>query len=82
MDREAWWAAIYGVAQSQTGLKQLSHSSSRIHLHFCRNQLHFYTLTENGPLPTKIKKAIQFMTSSRILKNKLSQKGKGERSVP
>ena len=27
-DREAWWAAIYGVAQSWTQLKQLSCSSS------------------------------------------------------
>ena len=27
-DRGAWWAAVYGVAQSQTGLKQLSSSSS------------------------------------------------------
>jgi len=27
-DREAWWAAIYGVAQSQTRLKRLSSSSS------------------------------------------------------
>ena len=25
---EAWWAAVYGVAQSQTRLKQLSSSSS------------------------------------------------------
>ena len=25
---EPWWAAIYGVAQSQTRLKQLSSSSS------------------------------------------------------
>ena len=29
MDRGAWWAAVYGVAQSQTRLKQLSSSSSR-----------------------------------------------------
>ena len=29
-DGRAWWAAIYGVAQSRTRLKQLS-SSSRIH---------------------------------------------------
>ena len=28
-DREAWWAAIYGVAQSRTWLKRLSSSSSR-----------------------------------------------------
>ena len=26
--QEAWWAAIYGVAQSQTRLKRLSSSSS------------------------------------------------------
>ena len=25
---EAWWAAVYGVAQSRTGLKRLSSSSS------------------------------------------------------
>ena len=30
-DRGAWWAAVYGVAQSQTRLKQLS-SSSRFEL--------------------------------------------------
>ena len=29
MDRGAWWAAIYGVAQSPTGLKRLSSSSSK-----------------------------------------------------
>ena len=28
VDRGAWWAAIYGVTQSQTRLKQLSSSSS------------------------------------------------------
>ena len=29
-DRGAWWAAVYGVAQSRTRLKQLSSSSRRI----------------------------------------------------
>ena len=29
-DRRAWWAAVYGVAQSRTRLKQLSSSSSSI----------------------------------------------------
>ena len=28
MDREAWWAAVYGVAQSRTQRKRLSSSSS------------------------------------------------------
>ena len=28
IDRGAWWAAVHGVAQSQTGLKRLSNSSS------------------------------------------------------
>ena len=31
-DGEAWWAAVYGVAQSRTRLKQLSSSSSRASL--------------------------------------------------
>ena len=31
-DRGAWWAAVYGVAQSRTWLKQLSSSSSRASL--------------------------------------------------
>ena len=31
-DRGAWWAAIYGVAQSQTQLKWLSSSSSSIYI--------------------------------------------------
>jgi len=31
-DRGAWWAAVYGVAQSQTRLKWLSSSSSRLWL--------------------------------------------------
>ena len=33
MDAGAWWAAIYGVAQSRTLLKQLSSSSSRVKNH-------------------------------------------------
>ena len=32
-DGGAWWAAVYGVAQSRTRLKQLSSSSSSIHYH-------------------------------------------------
>ena len=33
-DRGAWWAAIYGVAQSQTWLKRLSSSNSSIYITF------------------------------------------------
>ena len=29
-DEGAWWAAVYGVAQSRTRLKRLSSSSSRV----------------------------------------------------
>ena len=31
-DRGAWWAAVYGVTQSQTQLKRLSSSSSSMHI--------------------------------------------------
>ena len=37
---EAWWAAIYGVAQSRTRLKRLSSSSSSSYEIFA----HFYIL--------------------------------------
>ena len=37
-DRGAWWAAVYGVAQSQTWLKWLS-SSSRQHI---KKQRHYF----------------------------------------
>ena len=36
-DGGAWWAAVYGVAQSRTRLKRLSSSSSI----FLSNQIHF-----------------------------------------
>ena len=32
-DREAWWAAVYGVTQSWTRLKRLSSSSSSMHMY-------------------------------------------------
>ena len=35
MDRGAWWAAIYGVAQSRTRLKRLSSSSSSVCICMC-----------------------------------------------
>ena len=39
-DREAWWAAVYGVAQNQTRLKQLSSSSSSSSIVFLAEKSH------------------------------------------
>ena len=38
-DGGAWWAAVYGVAQSRTRLKRLSSSSSRHHI---KKQRHYF----------------------------------------
>ena len=35
MDGGAWWAAVYGVAQSQTRLKQLNRSSVQLFFRPC-----------------------------------------------
>ena len=37
-DGEAWWAAIYGVAQSRTRLKRLSNTASSRHFYLCSPQ--------------------------------------------
>ena len=42
-DWGAWWAAVYGVVQSWTRLKQLS-SSSSIALHSCIQQAYLLSL--------------------------------------
>ena len=34
-DGGAWWAAVYGVAQSRTGLKRLSSSSKHVSITVC-----------------------------------------------
>ena len=36
-DGGAWWAAVYGVAQSWTRLKWLSSSSTYTYIHFCKD---------------------------------------------
>ena len=43
-DGGAWWAAVYGVAQSQTQLKRLSSSSNSL----CLKKLFNFALTSNG----------------------------------
>ena len=47
-DRRAWWAAVYGVAQSWTRLKQLSSRSIYIYKCMCI-YIHTHTCTENLP---------------------------------
>ena len=47
-DVGAWWAAVYGVAQSQTRLKRLSSSSSRILLSVSRTELCHVCLTASS----------------------------------
>ena len=42
--RGAWWAAIYGVAQSRTRLKQLSSSSSSTHSSSFQQSSHRMTI--------------------------------------
>ena len=46
-DGEAWWPAVYGVAQSRTRLKQLSSSSSSTHESSSR---HICSLMDEGEL--------------------------------
>ena len=41
-DRGAWWAAVYGVAQSRTRLKRLSNSSSSILQYICMCNIHIF----------------------------------------
>ena len=51
MDRGAWWAAVYGVAQNRTRLKRLSSSSSSSEV-----------VGRNFPTPTS-----KFLTLARFL---------------
>ena len=43
----AWWAAVYGVAQSQTRLKRLSRSSSRHDCQSSNDIILFHVYFEN-----------------------------------
>ena len=51
-DGRAWWAAVYGVAQSRTRLRRLSSSSSSSIVVRCTaeiiNKLYFYILVTNN----------------------------------
>jgi len=47
-DRGAWWAAVYGVAQSRTRLKRLNSSSSILLWYWCYNHDYHFTSKETG----------------------------------
>ena len=47
-DGGAWWAAVYWAAQSQTQLKQLSSSSSRISRNYIALKVNHIKLRKNG----------------------------------
>ena len=50
-DGEAWWAAVYGVAQSWTQLKRLSSSSSRTSLVIQWLRLQAFNARDKGSIP-------------------------------
>ena len=55
-DGGAWWAAVYGAAQSQTRLKRLSSSSSSATLHKLLQSKHFLKkVNENSSVPLVLK---------------------------
>ena len=61
VDRGAWWAAVYGVAQSRTRLKRLSSSSSK------RDVCSYYDLKSLPPIVLG-----QRVQTQQIRKNHLS----------
>ena len=60
-DRGVWWAAVYGVAQSQTRLKRLSSSSSLVIAFLPRRKRFLISWLQSPPAvilkPQKIKSA-------------------------
>jgi len=80
-DGGAWWAAVYGVAQSQTRLKRLSSSSSipdyLINKQYCDNfrwtvkgHSHLYTYIHSPPNSPSIQATTQLWAELRVLNNK------------
>ena len=66
-DRGAWWAAVYGVAQSWTRLKRLSGSSSRLVIAFLPRSKHLLISWLQSPFAVILEpKKIQSVTVSII----------------
>ena len=78
MDGGAWWAAVYGVAQSRTRLKQLS-SSSKQKVLFSLNIVKFqdikstqkslaFLYTNNEKVEIEIRETIPFTIATKRIK--------------
>ena len=59
-DRGASWAAVYGVAQSRTRLKQLSSSSSES-IDCLEKYTHFHCIDSSDPLTWYVSSSIYFI---------------------
>ena len=68
-DRGAWWASVYGVAQSRTRLKQLSSSSPPWMWHFSVQQVTMKNKTDRNILSVSIIPIITLPLQGISLKN-------------
>ena len=68
--REAWWAAVYAVTQSQTQLKRLSSSSSRPAYRFLKRQIRWSGI----PTSFRIFHSSLWPTQSKALASSIKQK--------
>ena len=58
-DGEAWWAAVYGVAQSRTQLKQLSSRSSTKCIAILIKNTKLFTITHIKQMGANLMKHVQ-----------------------
>ena len=74
MDRGAWWAAVYGVAQSRTRLGRLSSSSKPIWLNFAHTVVdpRFGCLTHSEGKQTK---TVEFEEEKGLLQGPSKENG-------
>ena len=89
-DGRAWWAAIYGVAQSRTRLKQLSSSSSSMKQPRCPSAdewirklwyiytMEYYSAIKNNTIESVL---IRWMKLEPIIQSEVSQKEKHQYSI-
>ena len=83
-DGGAWWAAIYGVAQSRTGLKRLSSSRMSQRSQIRPFNIHTYTITHKTLLKGgQYQQKLTQDCKATILQQKIIQKeGSINKTVP